>query len=208
MSSYTSYSKVLVQDIILKIIPSLLQGAVRACKSLPFEAVAGEEFSLVAAIAGRCEFQQSLRSDITGSGHLHHLRRVFSLSVKLLLTLKEPQDASIMEAVLDVMGFGGYRDAAEWLMNTLERPPELCYNCREYRKWRFVGEGMDPALCAGCLVCAHRRDCVRVSRVCSEREVGKEIQHVFQSFVLKFLEFFSFLEFFTISQPHFMRLFH
>ena len=106
---------------------SLLQCTKRECKSLPFTAVAGEEFSLVVVIAGRCDFQRSLRSGITGSGHLHHLRRVFSLSVKLLLTLKEPQDVSIMEAILDVMGFERYRDAAEWLMNTLERPPKLCY---------------------------------------------------------------------------------
>ena len=96
---------------------SLLQGTKRVCKSLPFTAVAGEEFSLVVGIAGRCEFQRSLRSDITGSGHRHHLRRVFSLSVKLLLTLKEPQDASIMEAILDVMGLERYRDTAEWLIN-------------------------------------------------------------------------------------------
>ena len=119
----------------------------------------------------------SLRSDITGSGHLHHLRRVFSLSVKLLLTPKQPQDASIMEAILDVMGFERYRDAAEWLMNTLERPPKLCYNCREYRKWRFVEERkMELALCAGCLLCAHRREGVRV---CRDRFVGKKIQQNF-----------------------------
>ena len=152
---------------------SLLQCTKRECKSLPFTAVAGEEFSLVVVIAGRCDFQRSLRSGITGSGHLHHLRRVFSLSVKLLLTLKEPQDASIMEAILDVMGFERYRDAAEWLMNTLERPPKLCYNCREYRKWRFVEEHkMELAICAGCLLCAHRREGVRV---CRARFVGKKI---------------------------------
>ena len=50
------------------------------------------------------------------------------------------QDASIMEAFLNVMGFERYHNAAEWLMTTLPRPPTLCYNCREYRKRWFVEE--------------------------------------------------------------------
>ena len=140
---------------------------------MPFQAVAGEEFSLVAAVNGHVKFQQLFRDNIKGSGHPQHLGRVFSLRAKLLLTLKEPQDASIIEAVLDVMGFERYRDAAEWLMSTLERPPKFCYNCWEYRQWRFVEEKrMELALFAGCLLCAHRRDGVRV---CCERNVGKEI---------------------------------
>ena len=67
---------------------------------MPFQAVAGEEFSLVAAVNGHVKFQQLFRDNITGSGHPQHLGRVFSLSVKLFLTLKEPQNASIMEAFL------------------------------------------------------------------------------------------------------------
>ena len=137
--------------------------------------LAGEEFSLVVGIL-LVVVSFNGHSEVTlptGSGNRHHLRRVFSLSVKLLQTLKEPQDASIMEAILDVMGFERYRDAAEWLMNTLERPPKLCYNCREYRKWRFVDEyNMELSLCAGCRLCAHRREGVRV---CSARFVGKKI---------------------------------
>ena len=66
------------------------------------------------------KFQQLLRDNIKGSGRLHDLRQVFSLSVKLLLTQRELQDASIMEAVLNVMGFERYRDAAEWPMSTLK----------------------------------------------------------------------------------------
>ena len=35
---------------------------------------------------------------------------------------------------------------------------------------------MELALCAGCLLCAHRRHGVRV---CCERKVGKKIQQIF-----------------------------
>ena len=65
----------------------------------------------------------------------------------------------------------------EWLRSTLPRPPTFSYNCREYRKWWFVEEkNMELALCAGCLVCVPRRAGVRV---CSEREVDKEIKRDF-----------------------------
>ena len=33
-------------------------------------------------------------------------------------------------------------------MVTLSSPPRMCCNCGEYRKWRFVEEGIDLALCA------------------------------------------------------------
>ena len=48
-------------------------------------------------------------SDVKGSGHLPPLRRVFSLSVKLLLSMR---DASIMEVVLTVMESDKYGEVA------------------------------------------------------------------------------------------------
>ena len=54
-------------------------------------------------------------SDVKGSGHLHLLRRVFSLSVKLILSMR---DTSIVEVVLIVMGYDEYGEVAERLIDT------------------------------------------------------------------------------------------
>ena len=51
---------------------------------------------------------------------------------------------------------------------------------------------MELALCAGCLVCAPRRAGVRV---CSEREVDKEVQRDFSIICFEIPRIFSFLKF-------------
>ena len=77
-----------------------------------------------------------------------------------------------MDAVLTVMGLNDeYCDVAERLMVTLSSPPPMCCNCGEYCQWRFVGEYIDLALCAGCLICVPRRAGVMV---CRRQEVGKQ----------------------------------
>ena len=47
---------------------------------------------------------------------------------------------------------------------------------------------MELALCAGCLLCAHQRDGVRV---CRERFIGKKIQQI--------CDLFTFTNFFFVS---------